>query len=142
MYTLRCASSRVHYYEINANDFVIHVKSIGREGEFRRWAKHRDQALLDKLSVSIHNKFQGMNIDGLADTVHVTETKNNRLNSGLEQTKKSQVEIKSNLRKLSTCENPSRNSKKLVEDQRTFDYSGNNRKNINIVSNESAENSF
>ena len=40
MYSIRSASSNAVYYEVDAKDFVVHIKSINKEREFKRWQKN------------------------------------------------------------------------------------------------------
>ena len=67
LYTLRSASSNVLLYEIDAKDFIMHIKSIGNKNEFKKWQKREDQAMINKLSANLAHKFQGMNIDGISN---------------------------------------------------------------------------
>jgi len=39
MYTLRSASSNLLLYEIKSSDFVLHLRSHGKEKEFRKWQR-------------------------------------------------------------------------------------------------------
>lgn len=37
MYSVRAVSSDVVLYEVSASDFIVHIKSIGKEKRFKAW---------------------------------------------------------------------------------------------------------
>ena len=71
MYSLRSATGNCIVYEVDARDFVTHIKSINKERDFKRWQKKRDQIDINKLAQNLAATFKGMNIDGASNDVHV-----------------------------------------------------------------------
>ena len=70
MYTYKTVSNNVKLYQIDANDFVMYLRSNGKDNQFNKWQRGEDQSLINKLAVSLFNKYIGTNIDGDFDKIH------------------------------------------------------------------------
>lgn len=70
VFSLRSASKSCSFYEIEARDFVMHLKSHGKEREFKKWQSKKDQEMINKLASNLFNIVKGMNVDGIEDTLH------------------------------------------------------------------------
>ena len=71
MYTYKTVSNNVKLYQIDANDFVMYLRSNGKDNQFNKWQRNEDQSLINKLAVSLFNKYIGTNIDGDYNKIHV-----------------------------------------------------------------------
>ena len=49
---------------MDAEEFLLYIKAIGKEGEVKRYVKKVDQAMVNMLAKNMYNNFVGMNIDG------------------------------------------------------------------------------
>lgn len=48
----------------------MHLKSHGKEREFKKWQSKKDQEMINKLASNLFNIVKGMNVDGIEDTLH------------------------------------------------------------------------
>ena len=70
MYSMRTHSRDVRLWRCDADKFVMHIKSGGREPNFKTFQKQKDLDMLNALARTLYSASRAYNTDGAHNAVH------------------------------------------------------------------------